>query len=117
LTNRPAYTLERWHGPGTSNTIPRVTTAANPNTVLSDFYVEDGSFVRIQNIQLGYSVDENFLDVESIRLYMSVNNAFTFTKYFGFDPTTSSGTPIGGGYDQGFYPNPRTYSLGLNIKF
>jgi TonB-linked SusC/RagA family outer membrane protein len=117
LTNRPAYTLERWHGPGTSNTTPRVTTAANPNTRFSDFYVEDGSFIRVQNIQLGYSVNENFLDVESLRLYMSVNNAFTFTKYFGFDPTTSSGAPIGGGFDQGFYPNPRTYSLGLNIKF
>ena len=58
-----------------------------------------------------------FLDIESFRLYMSVNNAFTFTKYKGFDPTTSSGAPIGGGFDQGFYPNPRTFSLGVNIKF
>ena len=117
LTNRPSYILDRWHGPGTSNSIPRVTTAANPNTRFSDFYVEDGSFVRVQNIQIGYTLANEFLDIESFRLYMSVNNAFTFTKYKGFDPTTSSGAPIGGGFDQGFYPNPRTFSLGVNIKF
>jgi TonB-linked SusC/RagA family outer membrane protein len=117
LTNRPSYVLNRWHGPGTSSSTPRVTTAANPNTRFSDFYVEDGSFTRIQNIQLGYMINNEFFDVESFRLYFSVNNAFTFTKYRGFDPTTSSGTPIGGGFDQGFYPNPRTYSLGINIKF
>ena len=117
LTNRPSYVLDRWHGPGTSNTTPRVTTAANPNTRFSDFYVEDGSFVRVQNIQLGYSLDNQFLDIESFRLYLSANNPFTFTKYKGFDPTTSSGAPIGGGFDQGFYPNPRTFSLGVNIKF
>lgn len=117
LTNRPSYVLDRWHGPGTSNTTPRVTTAANPNTRFSDFYVEDGSFVRVQNIQLGYSLENQFLDIESFRLYISANNPFTFTKYKGFDPTTSSGSPIGGGFDQGFYPNPRTFSLGVNIKF
>ena len=117
LTNRPSYVLDRWHGPGTSNKTPRVTTAANPNTRFSDFYVEDGSFVRVQNIQLGYSLDNQFLDIESFRLYISANNPFTFTKYKGFDPTTSSGAPIGGGFDQGFYPNPRTFSLGVNIKF
>ena len=117
LTNRPSYILDRWHGPGTSNTTPRVTTAANPNMRFSDFYVEDGSFVRVQNIQIGYTLANEFLDIESFRLYMSVNNAFTFTKYKGFDPTTSSGAPIGGGFDQGFYPNPRTFSLGVNIKF
>ncbi|MBL6729859.1 MAG: TonB-dependent receptor [Bacteroidia bacterium] len=117
LTNRPSYVLDRWHGPGTSNTTPRVTTAANPNTRFSDFYVEDGSFVRVQNMQLGYNLNNQFLDIESFRLYVSVNNAFTFTKYKGFDPTTSSGAPIGGGFDQGFYPNPRTFSLGVNIKF
>ncbi|MBJ33529.1 MAG: SusC/RagA family protein [Flavobacteriaceae bacterium] len=117
LTNRPSYVLDRWHGPGTSNKTPRVTTAANPNTRFSDFYVEDGSFVRVQNIQLGYSLDNQFLDIESFRLYISANNPFTFTKYKGFDPTTSLGAPIGGGFDQGFYPNPRTFSLGVNIKF
>ena len=117
LTNRPSYVLDRWRGPGTSNTTPRVTTAANPNTRFSDFYVEDGSFVRVQNMQLGYNLNNQFLDIESFRLYVSVNNALTFTKYKGFDPTTSSGAPIGGGFDQGFYPNPRTFSLGVNIKF
>ena len=128
LTNKPAYKLNRWRGPGTSNTDPRITTAANSNTRFSDFYVEDGSYLRFQNIQIGYTFSEkkSKLDVlkpwikasaESIRFYASIGNAFTLTKYKGFDPTTSTGAPVGGGFDQGFYPNPRTYSLGFNLKF
>ena len=128
LTNKPAYKLNRWRGPGTSNTDPRITTAANSNTRFSDFYVEDGSYLRIQNIQIGYTFsDENSKlnilrpwvksSAESIRFYASIGNALTFTKYKGFDPTTSTGAPVGGGFDQGFYPNPRTYSFGINLKF
>lgn len=120
FTNRTVSYLERWTGPGTSNTFPRVTTGATSNLVFSDFYVEDGSFVRAQNMQLGYSVKETTLDklgIAKLRFYLSASNVFTLTKYNGFDPTVSSGDPIGGGFDQGFYPNPRTYLLGVNLKF
>ena len=90
--------------------------------------MEDGSYLRVQNIQIGYTFsDENSkLDIlkpwikssaESIRFYASIGNALTLTKYKGFDPTTSTGAPVGGGFDQGFYPNPRTYSFGINLKF
>ena len=120
LTNRPTYFLDRWTGPGTSNTFPRVTTGATNNILFSDFYVEDGSFVRLQSVQLGYTLNESLvqkINFDSIRFYVSASNLFTLTKYRGYDPTTSSGAPIGGGIDQGFYPNPKTFLLGANINF
>lgn len=120
LTNRPAYYLDRWTGPGTSNTFPRVTTGATGNNIFSDFYVEDGSFLRLQSMQIGYSVGETALEkieFDSVRFFISGTNLFTLTKYRGFDPTTSNGAPIGGGIDQGFYPNPRTFLIGMNLNF
>lgn len=120
LTNRSIYFLDRWTGPGSTNSAPRVTTGANSNSLFSDFFVEDGSFVRIQNIQLGYTFGDSFVDkigIDRLRFYLSVNNVYTFTEYRGYDPSASSGAPIGGGIDQGFYPVPRTYMLGMNLKF
>lgn len=120
LTNRSVYFLNRWTGEGSTDSFPRVTTGANSNGLFSDFYVEDGSYLRIQNIQLGYSLPDQVIrsmGVEKLRFYLSVNNAYTWTKYKGYDPSASTGAPIGGGIDQGFYPLPRTYMLGLNLKF
>ncbi len=118
--NRLRYHLDRWTGPGTSNSVPRVTTEATANTVFSDFYVEDGSFLRIQTLSLGYSLPKDLLSsigLQKVRFYAKANNVFTFTKYKGYDPAASTGAPIGGGIDLGFYPSPRTYLLGLNVKF
>ncbi|MGL2963565.1 SusC/RagA family TonB-linked outer membrane protein [Flavobacterium sp. RSB2_4_14] len=118
--NRLNYVLGRWTGEGTSNTVPRVTTAATANNVFSDYFVEDASFVRIQNVQLGYTVnskDSEKMGISKLRIYTSLNNLYTFTKYRGFDPSASSGSPIGGGIDYGFYPTPRTFIVGLNINF
>jgi TonB-linked SusC/RagA family outer membrane protein len=120
LTNRSVYYLDRWTGEGTSTTFPRVTTGANSNNLFSDFYVEDGSFVRLQNIQLGYSLGDKALNkfgFDKARIYLSATNLFTLTEYRGFDPTTSNGAPIGGGIDQGFYPTPKTFILGFNLNF
>jgi len=119
-TNLTSYVLDRWTGPGTSNTDPRVTNSATSNAVFSDYFVEDGSFIRAQNVQLGYTFNQDKLQnigLDNIRVYASVSNAFTLTKYRGFDPTTSNGAPIGGGIDSGFYPNPRTFLIGTNVKF
>lgn len=118
--NRLNYVLDRWTGEGTSNSVPRVTTAATNNNVLSDYFVEDASFLRIQNIQLGYSFSDNLINkvgLTKLRLYTSVNNVYTFTKYRGFDPAATNGSPIGGGIDYGFYPTPRTFILGINANF
>ena len=118
-TNRTTYYLNRWTGEGAGNVYPRVTTGATSNLVFSDFYVEDGSFLRAQNLQIGYTLGAEMLEklkLAKLRLYVSVSNAFTLTRYRGYDPTSSSGAPIGSGFDPGFYPTPRTYLFGANIK-
>lgn len=118
--NRLNYVLDRWTGEGTSNTVPRVTTDATNNNVFSDYFVEDGSYFRIQNVQLGYTLNPDFsnrIGISKFRMYLGVNNLYTFTKYRGFDPGAVSAAPIGGGIDNGTYPIPRTYMLGVNINF
>jgi TonB-dependent starch-binding outer membrane protein SusC len=119
-TNRFASTLGRWHGEGTSNTEPRVTFIdSNNNRRASDRYVEDGSFLKIKNIQLGYSLPESFYKktgLTQVRFYAQVKNAFTFTKYSGYDPEISSGV-LDTGIDRGSYPQPRIWSMGINVKF
>ena len=118
--NRLTYVLDRWTGEGSSNTVPKVSTGANTNRVFSDYFVEDASYFRIQSAQLGYSINSSFIEklgISKVRLYAGVNNLYTFTKYKGYDPGASNGAPIGGGIDDGFYPIPRTYLLGLNINF
>ncbi|MEB8329796.1 TonB-dependent receptor [Flavobacteriaceae bacterium KMM 6897] len=120
LVNKSIYSLNRWTGEGTTNTYPRVTTGATTNTLFSDFYVEDGSFVRLQNIQFGYTLPIGTVEklgLNKLRFYISANNVFTLTEYKGYDPSASSGAPIGAGIDPGFYPVPRTYLLGANLKF
>jgi len=120
LTNKTLYHLDRWTGANSTNSFPRVTVGTNSNNLFSDFYVEDGSYLRLQNIQLGYTIDDKVLSptgIDSFRIYASVNNAITLTKYKGYDPSASSGEPIGGGIDQGFYPVPRVYMMGVNLKF
>jgi len=121
FTNLSVYRLDRWRGEGTSNTEPRVTTGATGNTLFSDYFVEDGSFVRIQNAQIGYSFPSELIvdkiGAKSLRVYVLANNLYTFTKYRGFDPAIDSGASIGGGIDSGVYPVARTYFLGLNLKF
>jgi TonB-linked SusC/RagA family outer membrane protein len=116
--NMPTWALNRWTGPGTTNEYPRLTmNDVNRNYARSsDFYVEDGSFARIKNLQLGYNFKAKFLDKLGIikcRAYYSGNNLLTFTGYSGFDPEIGSGV----GIDRGIYPQARTHSVGINISF
>jgi TonB-linked SusC/RagA family outer membrane protein len=118
--NRLRYRLDRWTGPGTSNTVPRATAGSSSNNAFSDFFVEDASFLRIQAVTLGYTIPKTVtekISVSKFRIYGKVDNVFTFTEYMGYDPTASTGAPIGQGIDLGFYPLPRTYSLGVNLQF
>ena len=120
LVNQSVFVIDRFIGEGSTNQEPRVTTGATSNTLFSDFFVEDGSFVRIQNAQIGYTLPNKTIEklgADKLRVYLSANNIFTFTKYRGFDPSASSGAPIGSGIDFGFYPVPRSYLLGVNFKF
>jgi len=118
--NRSNYLLGRWTGEGSTNSVPRVTTGTTSNNIFSDYFVEDASYLRIQNVQFGYTLDSSFTEkagIDRVRIYAGVNNLYTFTKYMGYDPSASSGSPIGGGVDNGFYPIPRTYMFGLNVNF
>jgi hypothetical protein len=113
--------LARWTGEGSTNDAryPRYSfTDANSNIRVSDRYVEDGSFVKIKNIQLGYTFPTSMIKkaFTKLRVYAQVRNAFTFTKYTGFDPEIAGGI-LDTGIDRGAYPQARTFALGLDIKF
>jgi len=121
FANQLDYVIDRWVGTGTSNDNPRLTTEANRNGEFSDYFVENGAFMRIKNIQLGYTLPEKLskkIKSNSIRLYVSVNNLLTVTQYRGFDPEIGSvGGALAAGVDYGFYPQARTVMGGFNFKF
>ncbi len=119
-TNKPRSVLGRWTGAGTTNDAryPRYSfTDANNNSRVSDRYVEDGSFVKIKNLQLGYNFPKSVTGriFNGLRVYVQVKNAFTFTKYTGYDPEIAGGI-LDTGIDRGAYPQARTYAAGLDIK-
>ena len=120
-TNRFSSTLARWTGAGTSFDEPRVTFVdSNNNTRASNRYIEDGSYLRIKNIQLGYKFPNTLIDelgFDEVRAYFQVKNALTLTEYSGYDPEISVGGVLNTGIDYGTYPQPRIWSMGLNIKF
>lgn len=120
FSNKSRDVLGRWIGEGSTNDArtPRYSfTDANSNIRVSDRYVEDGSYIKIKNLQLGYTLPENMTKkvFSRVRIYAQVRNAFTFTKYTGFDPEISGGI-LDTGVDRGAYPQARTYSFGLDIK-
>jgi hypothetical protein len=123
--NYTSEILDRWHGPGSSNRIPRVTEDNRNWTNFSDLYIHDGSFLRISNITLGYDLTKLLSKkyLNQVRIFASVQNLYTFTKYTGMDPEVGFGIDNGptdrfsSGIDLGYYPRPRTIMAGLNIKF
>lgn len=119
--NRGTYMLRRWQGSGTSNSVPRAVNGANVNSdFFNDFHVEDASYVRLQNVQIGYNLTDLLGEnssVDNFRIYVSGNNLFTITDYNGYDPSANNGNPLGGGIDKGFYPIASTYLLGINLNF
>lgn len=120
-TNKFRSILARWTGPNSTNDAryPRYSfTDANNNARVSDRYVEDGSFVKIKNLQLGYTLPGSLTKghIDRIRVYGQVRNLYTFTKYTGYDPEISGGI-FNTGVDLGAYPQARTYTVGLDVKF
>lgn len=120
--NMPAEFMDRWHGEGTSNSMPRFTYAdKDPNgnwTKFSDLYIHNGDYMRIKNIQLGYTLPTSLTKkffVSRLRLYVSAENLLTITGYKGLDPELANdATP---GIDRGYYPQARTYTVGFNLNF
>lgn len=117
--------LSRWHGEGSSNTMPRVTEDNKNFTQFSDLYVKNGDFLRISTVTIGYDFAKMKLGksffASQFRLYFSALNLYTFTKYNGMDPEIGFGSSnndqkFSSGVDVGYYPRPRTFMLGLNVK-
>ncbi|BDD02316.1 TonB-dependent receptor [Persicobacter psychrovividus] len=115
--------MNSWHGEGTSNTIPRLTERdAETNLRASDYFLEDASFLRLRNLEVGYNIPSTVTDrlnLQNIRLSVSGQNLFTITKYTGMDPEIGK-EPIDQlayGIDRGVYPQARIISLGLNVTF
>ena len=120
FSNKYRAVLARWTGPGTTNDAryPRYSfTDANSNIRVSDRYVEDGSFVKLKNIQLGFNFPKAVTGrwFTNLRLYLQVKNAFMLTKYSGYDPEIPGGI-LDTGVDRGAYPQARTFAAGLDIK-
>ena len=115
--NLDASWLDRWTEENPSNEIPRLSSTYRE----SDFFVEDGSFLRIRNITFGYNLPQNLLEkakIKQMRVYLAVDNLLTITGYSGFDPEIgSTGWILQSGIDQGFYPQARTTRVGLNVSF
>ncbi|MEL6849420.1 MAG: SusC/RagA family TonB-linked outer membrane protein [Bacteroidota bacterium] len=119
MANMTAEALDRWTGPNTTNTHPRLV-MNDPNKNFSrssDFYVEEGGFFRIKTLQLGYNLPSEILNTigfSKLRVYVSGNNLVTFTQYSGFDPEIGGGSF---GVDRGIYPQARFYLVGVNASF
>lgn len=115
--------FKRWHGQGTTNTYPRLTVGGEANQWISDLYMQQGSFFKIQNVTLGYDINKVWKSspFSRLRVYVQAQNLFTFTKYTGCDPEIASngGTNASWarGIDVGLYPSARTYLAGVNIGF
>lgn len=117
--NYQTAALNRWTGEGTSNSYPRIV-ENDPNgnfSKFSDFYLQDGDYFRIKMVQLGYTIPKEITTkakIQNVRLYVTGENLFTFTKYTGYDPE------IGGGalsIDRGQYPQARSFMFGVNLEF
>ena len=114
--NYPTWVLDRWTGEGSSNTVP--TLGDSKNWVCSDMYIQDGSYLRLKNITLGYTLPRsltNKIGISRLRFFGRAENLITWTKYWGFDPEIGSGS-TSLGVDYGVYPQARTYTIGFNIS-
>ncbi len=121
IENVSADLVNAWSPNNPSSAIPRnVSTDPNSNIRPSDYFLEDGSYLRLRNIQIGYSFPLSLLNKVSInkaRIYLSAYNLLTFTDYTGFDPGISNSGLFTRGVDRGFYPLTKSFVLGLNLGF
>jgi hypothetical protein len=118
LNYRKAH-LNRWHGEGTSNWEPVLDPSRTVNNQASSYFVEDGSFFRIRNIELGYTFNKSLLSeiyLQSLRIYGNIQNLKTWHKNSGYTPEIG-GNALTFGVDEGGYPMPAIYTVGFNLSF
>ncbi|MFH1120483.1 MAG: TonB-dependent receptor [Bacteroidota bacterium] len=121
-TNRTTAILDRWTGEGTSTTVPRFVMQDNINLNyrVSDLYIEDGSYLRLKNVQIGYTLPGNILKrIGAViwRFYVSGENLYTLTRYSGADPEIGARSSFDIGIDRGIYPQAVTWRIGTTITF
>ncbi|MDP4269257.1 MAG: TonB-dependent receptor [Bacteroidota bacterium] len=117
--NFMAQRMDRWHGEGTSNWQPLLNTKHTINNMNSDYYVEDGSFFRIRNVQLAYNFSKQLLRkvaVKDLKVYANIQNLKTWKHNTGYTPELG-GSATAFGVDNGSYPMPVTYTMGINLTF
>lgn len=117
--NFEAHVMDRWTGPGTSNEEPRPSFGGY-NYNISDRFLYDGSFVRIRNVILGYTLPKEWsqkIQMQHMRIYVKADNLYTFTKFTGYTPEIGSGGVLDNGIDNGIYPITSVYSFGINLTF
>ena len=123
--NYPTWVLQRWTGEGTSNTVPRL--GDSKNWVCSDMYIRDGSYLRLKNLTLGYTLPQAWtskVGISRFRIYARAENLITWTKYWGFDPEIGANFDNNSqkhntehtGIDYGVYPQSRTFTIGFNVS-
>lgn len=122
LQNQRTTVLDRWTIDNTNTNIPRATSTKSENIRTSNRYVEDGSYLRMKNIQLAYNFPRKFfseIGVQNLRIYANAQNFLTFTNYSGLDPEVSryGSNNIRQGFDSGAYPNSKMFTLGINLTF
>ena len=119
FVNLPEEYMDRWHGEGTSNKMPRFAwSTENNNNRVSDLYIHNGSYVRLKNIQLGFTLPKEWTKtvfISNLRFYVAAENLITITGYKGMEPEIYNGTQSG--IDRGFYPQNRTITVGANVTF
>ncbi|SNR69593.1 SusC/RagA family TonB-linked outer membrane protein [Lutibacter flavus] len=121
--NYTSDVFNRWHGEGTSNTMPRLSSSSNRNTnFISDIFMHDADYLRINNLTFGYEFGDmlaDFQEISNAKLYVAVSNLHTFTKYDGMDPEVRFGHDASwaSGVDLGLYPQARTVMFGLSVDF
>ncbi|TDE28339.1 TonB-dependent receptor [Flavobacterium ranwuense] len=108
--NSTTAVLDSWNGEGTSNTTPRVTFNNNGGGNVSSVFVEDASYLRLKNLEIGYTFNKSALGIKDMRLYASGQNLFTITDYTGLDPESTSLI------DKGTYPQSRSFIFGVRVK-
>jgi hypothetical protein len=124
--NYTSDVFQRWHGEGTSNKMPRLSSTVNQNTsYMSDIFMQNADYLRINNLTVGYNFNEilkDFKFITNLKFYVAVNNLYTFTNYDGMDPEVRFGGDNtnyawASGVDLGLYPQARTVMFGLSADF
>ena len=117
--NFEQHVMDRWTGEGTSNFEPRATFGGY-NYIPSDKFIQDGSFLRLRSVVIGYTLPEEFskkIHMQQFRVYVKGNNIYTLTKYTGYTPEIGSGDVLSNAIDTGIYPVSAVYSIGVNLTF